>query len=111
MRAALAAVGLGLFAGACAAPAPVERATEPRDPSSPSLVAVDAADVGDAGDASDADEGSDARDADHAAGAVGDAGGEDVAEHPALGGFPELFELRDGNDELGVVSIPLGARE
>jgi pimeloyl-ACP methyl ester carboxylesterase len=30
---------------------------------------------------------------------------------PPLAGFPELLELRDGNEKLGFVSVPLGARE
>jgi pimeloyl-ACP methyl ester carboxylesterase len=40
------------------------------------------------------------------AAAGGDAGG-----RAPLGGFPEQLELLDGTEKLGVVSVPLGARE
>jgi|GEM_PF-1170280 len=109
MRADLAALGLALLAGACAAPAPVERATESLAPSPPPPVVADAGDAADAGEEAGAV--SEAGDADHAACGVGDGGGEDAEAHAALGGFPEQLDLRDGNDELGVVSVPLGARE
>src|SRR5437660_1672656 len=32
-------------------------------------------------------------------------------ERDALAGFPELMDLREGSEILGVVSVPLGARE
>jgi pimeloyl-ACP methyl ester carboxylesterase len=32
-------------------------------------------------------------------------------ERDALAGFPELMDLREGSEMLGVVSVPLGARE
>ncbi len=44
--------------------------------------------------------------------AVADAGEEREADaEAALAGFPEIVELRDGAELLGVVSVPLGARE
>ncbi len=88
----LAAIGLVLFAVACARRAPAERAT-PLGDWPPPLV------VSDASDGSDVQDGPDA-------GAAGDAG-----ERPPLGGFPEQLELLDGKDKVGVVSVPLGARE
>src|SRR5580693_3455986 len=89
----LAAIGLVLFAVACAPHAPAERATPPGDWSPPPPV------VSDASNASDVQDGPDAR-------AAGDAG-----ERGPLGGFPEQLELLDGPDKVGVVSVPLGARE
>ncbi|HTQ41756.1 MAG TPA: hypothetical protein VMI75_03295 [Polyangiaceae bacterium] len=99
MRAELACIGLGLLAPACAHHAPAERAAEPGDPSPP-LDALDGGNPGhDADDASDTGKAAEATDA-------GDA---DV--HAPLGGYPEQLELVDGDDKLGVVSVPLGARE
>jgi len=92
MRAHVATMGLGLFAVACTRHAPPERATELRDSSPPSVVVVDAGD--------DADERSAAR---------GDGG--DAGDRAPLSGFSEHFELLDGKDKLGFVSVPLGARE
>ncbi len=89
-------VRLVLFAVACAPHAPAERAMPPGDRSPPLLVGSDA---GDASDGRDAHDGPDAS-------PVGD-----VAERPPLAGFPEQLELLDGKDEIGVVSVPLGARE
>jgi pimeloyl-ACP methyl ester carboxylesterase len=59
----------------------------------------------DAGEASDANDVIDARDG-HDASPV-----ESGAVRPPLAGFPEQFELLDGKDRIGVVSVPLGARE
>ena len=92
----LAAIGLVLFAVACAPHAPAERATPLGDGSPPPLVVSDASN---ANDGSDVQDGPDA-------GAAGDAG-----ERAPLGGFPEQLELFDGKDKVGVVSVPLGARE
>lgn len=86
------AIGLGLFAGACAPPARVERAT-PLGHWPPPTLAVSAARHASLQDAPDA-------------GAAADAG----ARAP-LAGFPEQLELRDGEEKVGVVSVPLGARE
>jgi pimeloyl-ACP methyl ester carboxylesterase len=66
------------------------------DRSPPRLVGSDA---GDASDGRDAHDGPDAS-------PVGDSAG-----RPPLAGFPEQFELLDGKDKIGVVSVPLGARE
>jgi len=92
----LAAIGLVLFAGACAPHAPAERATPLGDWLPPPLVISDASSARDGSDAEDAPD----------AGAAGDAG-----ESAPLGGFPEQLELLDGKDKVGVVSVPLGARE
>jgi pimeloyl-ACP methyl ester carboxylesterase len=88
----LAGLGLVLSAVACAPHVPAERATPFGDESPPPV-------VGDAGDGSD---GQDGADADAAEGA---------AARALLGGFPEQVELLDGKDPVGVVSVPLGARE
>jgi pimeloyl-ACP methyl ester carboxylesterase len=93
-----AAIGLVLFAVACA-PHAAERATPLGDWSPPPLVVRDGSDTGDASDGSDVHDGPDVR-------AAGDAG-----ERAPLGGFPEQLELLDGKDKVGVVSVPLGARE
>jgi len=98
MRAAVAGIGLVLLAQACAPHAPAERATEPGDPSPP-LAIPDSSAAGDANDASDTAKAAD----------VSDAG--DADTHTSLGGYPEQLELFDGDDKLGVVSVPLGARE
>jgi poly(3-hydroxybutyrate) depolymerase len=92
----LATIRLVLFAVACAPHAPAERATLLGDWSPPPLVVSDAR---------NAREGSDAQDAPDAS-AAGDAG-----EPAPLGGFPEQLELIDGKEKVGVVSVPLGARE
>jgi len=63
-----------------------ERASELHDAAAPS-VAVAVVDEPDAGDAATS------------------------AATTPLAGFPELLELRDGEDKLGFVSVPLGARE
>jgi hypothetical protein len=89
----LAAVGLVLFAAACAPHAPAERATPLGDWSRPPLVVSDASD------------GSDVQDAPDASAAEG------AGARAPLGGFPELLELLDGKDKVGVVSVPVGARE
>jgi len=99
MRAEFACIGLVLLARGCAPHAPAERATEPADPSPP-LAVLDGGTAGnDAGDAGDTGKAAEATDA-------GDAG-----LHAPLGGYPEQLELVDGDDKLGVVSVPLGARE
>ncbi|HLK41513.1 MAG TPA: hypothetical protein VKU41_32410, partial [Polyangiaceae bacterium] len=105
----LAAIGLVLFAVACAPRAPAERATPLGDGSAQPVVVRDANDGGDTRDASAGSSETrirtthqDAPDA----GAAGDAG-----EREPLDGFPEQLELLDGKDKLGVVSVPLGARE
>ena len=95
----LAAIGLVLFAVACAPHAPAERATPLGDWSPPPLVVSDASDASNGSDGSDAQDGTDA-------GATGDAG-----EPAPLSGFPEQLELLDGKDKVGFVSVPLGARE
>jgi pimeloyl-ACP methyl ester carboxylesterase len=93
--------GLVLLACACAPHAPAERATEPGDPSPPLplLGASEAGVASDAGDAGDTGKAAGVNDAD-------DAGG-----RAALSGYPEQLELSNGDDKLGVVSVPLGARE
>jgi len=91
-----AAIGFVLFAVACASHAPAERAPPLGDWSPPPLV------VSDASNASDGSDAQDGPDAD----APGNAG-----ERAPLGGFPEQLELLDGRDKVGVVSVPLGARE
>jgi pimeloyl-ACP methyl ester carboxylesterase len=42
---------------------------------------------------------------------VPDAGASDADARAPLDGFPEQLVLRDGDDKVGVVSLPLGARE
>jgi pimeloyl-ACP methyl ester carboxylesterase len=96
MRADVAGIGVVLLARACA---PAERATEPGQPPAPLVEPSDAA---------QADDGGDAADSDNADGAT-DAG--DANACAPLGGYPELLELLDGDEKLGVVSVPLGARE
>jgi hypothetical protein len=98
MRADVAGIGLVVLAYACAPRTPAERATEPGDPSPPLGVL----------DAGGADDASDASDAFKAANATDDGGAD--ARAP-LGGYPEQLELFDGDDKLGVVAVPLGARE
>jgi hypothetical protein len=91
----LVAIALALLASACAPPTGGERATPHGDwPVRPPAVSP----------ASDASDGStqDAQNADAA---------NDVGARAPLGGFPEELELRDGEDKVGVVSVPLGARE
>ncbi len=97
MRAEVACIGLVLLAWAyaCAPHAPAERATEPGDPSPPLAVLAG----GDAGDTADTGEATNVTD-----------GGDAVAP-ASLAGYPEQLELLDGDDKLGVVSVPLGARE
>jgi pimeloyl-ACP methyl ester carboxylesterase len=95
----LAAIGLGLFAAACAPHAPAGQVPPPGDRSPPPIAVDDAAAASDGSDGSDTQDGPEA-------GTPGDAG-----ERAALGGFPEQFELVDGKDKIGVVSVPLGARE
>lgn len=89
-------VGLVLFAVACTPHAPAGRATRPGEWSPQPIVVSDAFN---ASAGSDALDGSDA-------GVAADAG-----ERVSLGGFPEQLELFDGKDKVGVVSVPLGARE
>ena len=89
-------VELVLFAVACAPHAPAERVTPPGDRLPPPLVVRDASRASDGSDVQDAPD----------AGVAGDAG-----ERAPLGGFPEELELLDGKDKVGVVSVPLGARE
>jgi dienelactone hydrolase len=92
----LAAIGLVFFAVACAPHAPAERASPLGDGSPPPLVVSDARSASDGSDVQDAPD----------AGVAGDAG-----ERAPLDGFPEQLELFDGKDKVGVVSVPLGARE
>jgi len=89
----LAAIELVLFAVACAPYAPAQRAIPLGDWSPPPLVVSDASDGSEVRDAADA-------------GAAGDAG-----ERAPLGGVPEQLELFDAKDRVGIVSVPLGARE
>jgi len=96
LRPAGVVVGLVLFAVACPPHAPAERATRLGEWSPPPLVVSDAIH---ASGGSAVQDGSDA-------GAPADAG-----ERLPLGGFPEQLELLDGKDKVGVVSVPLGARE
>lgn len=96
LRPAGTVVGLVVFAVACRPHAPAERATQLGQWSPPPLVVSDAID-GSGG--TDVQNGSDA-------GAAGD-----TDEREPLGGFPEQLELLDGDDKVGVVSVPLGARE
>lgn len=98
MQAEVVAMGLALLAGACAPHEPAERATGPAGPAPPLA------------DASETGEASDAGDAGNAADAI-DAGGGDAGAQATLAGYPELLELRDGDEKLGFVSVPLGARE
>lgn len=89
-------LALGVFASGCARHASHERSStsELRD------AATLTDDVGDGG--GNAGE----------AGEVGEAGEAGEAPQRArLTGYPELLELRDGEDKLGFVSVPLGARE
>jgi poly(3-hydroxybutyrate) depolymerase len=88
MRACLAALAFALFAGACARHVPPDRSSDQHDAASPAASA--AAVVIDATDAADA---------------------ADSATSTALAGFPEQLELFDGDERLGFVSVPLGARE
>lgn len=91
-------IGLVLLVCACAPRAPAERANEPAGPSAPVAV-IDAADANDASDAGDAPRAADLTDAD------------DPDARAPLGGYPEELELVDGDEKLGFVSVPLGARE
>jgi pimeloyl-ACP methyl ester carboxylesterase len=76
---------LGLAALSCTRHATLERAGEAHDASAP------------AGELALVDAGDDA----HA----------DAGLRPPLAGFPEQVELTDGTEKVGVVSVPLGARE
>lgn len=87
MRPRLAPVSLALIATACARHVPPERAGEPHDAAAPSLVAADNDPV-----------------------AAGNDAGDDAAAN-GLAGFPELLELKDGDDRLGFVSVPLGSHD
>lgn len=83
-RFAAAALGLALLScTSCTRRAPVGRVAEVHDGSSVEVAAPDG----------------------------GEDGRPDAGLRAALGGFPELLELRDGTEKLGVVSVPLGARE
>jgi pimeloyl-ACP methyl ester carboxylesterase len=104
MRAEVAGIGLVLLASACAPHAPVERVSEPGDPSPPLAVL-------DGGNASSTSEAGDASDAGDTGKAADVTGGGDAGAPAPLGGYPEQLELVDGDDKLGVVSVPLGARE
>ena len=95
-----ATIALVLLAGACAPPTAVEPAPRVDWPLLPPAVNA-------ASDAGTPSEGgaTDAPDAPDAAIAT------DADAQPSLTGFPEQLVLRDGEDKLGVVSVPLGARE
>jgi hypothetical protein len=97
----VAGIGLVLLARACAPHAPAERATAPGDPSPPPAL-VEGGNTGEAREASDAGGPDTAADVTQA----GDAGA-----HAQLTGYPEELELLEGDEKLGVVSVPLGARE
>lgn len=84
-RSCFATAALGLALLSCTRHAPVERVADVHDGSSPAV------------EVAPTDAGEDAR--------------PDAGLRPALAGFPELLELRDGKEKLGVVSVPLGARE
>lgn len=95
-RPVVALLALSVLASACARHAGHERAStrEQRDATTPT------SDSGDDG-ASGGE-----------AGMACDAGDRDPSTQRApLTGYPELLELRDGEDKLGFVSVPLGARE
>ncbi len=101
----LAAAALVLFAVACAPHAPPQRAPPLGEGSPPPTAVRGESSRSDASDASNRSDGSDVQDGPEA-GAPGDAG-----ERAPLGGFPEQLELLDGKGRIGVVSVPLGARE
>jgi dienelactone hydrolase len=88
MRSVVTSVGAAVVVVGCARHAPVERATEARDGTAPSPAAPSGA-AAVAGETSDA----------------GDAGPR------ALAGFPAQLDLLEGGEQIGVVSVPLGARE
>ncbi|MGH7437105.1 MAG: alpha/beta hydrolase family protein, partial [Polyangiaceae bacterium] len=99
-------VVLVLSAAACAPRAPAERATRLGDRSPRPVVAGGASDASDASDASrEARDGGDAQDEPDASGAAV------AGERAPLSGFPEQLELLDGTEKVGVVSVPVGARE
>lgn len=85
MRSGFFIAALGLVALSCTRHATLERAGEVHDASSPTVEVA----LVDAGDD-----------------AHGDAG-----LRPPLAGFPEQLELLEGTEKVGVVSVPLGARE
>ena len=85
-----------LLASACARHAAPERPSELRDSTTSSDAATAMADAA------------------PAAAAPGDAGADadsDAGQRAALAGYPEQLELLDGNEKLGFVSVPIGARE
>lgn len=88
MRSGVATLAPILVLAACARHSTVERAGEPRDASPPRAVTTAPVDAGGADDA-----------------------GADAGERAPLDGYPAQLELVDGKDSLGVVSVPLGARE
>ncbi|HEX8791026.1 MAG TPA: hypothetical protein VF765_08730 [Polyangiaceae bacterium] len=98
MRAQVAGIVLVLLS-ACAPHEPAERPTEPAEPSPPLAATGEDGDASDAGDAGDAGKAADVT------------GGDDAGAQETLGGYPELLELLDGDEKLGFVSVPLGARE
>ena len=96
MRPCILIAALGFLTLACSRHTPLERAGDVRDPSVPSASPVSESGDSAAGEAADAGGAGEARDA---------------GESPALVGYPELLELRDGEQKLGFVAVPLGARE
>jgi pimeloyl-ACP methyl ester carboxylesterase len=96
MRGLMAMLGLPFIALACTHRAPAERTKDVGESARPALARVDAGDVGDAGDGGDDAQTSEATDA---------------GERAALGGFPDPLVLVSDQEKLGVVSVPLGARE
>jgi len=110
MRADFAGIGLVLLARACALHAPAERATEPGDPSPP-LAVLDGGNAGNGAHASDTSEVGDASNAGDRGKAADVTDDSDAGARAPLSGYPEQLELFDADDKLGVVSVPLGARE
>ncbi len=100
MRPDVAGIGLAILACACAPHAAAERAAELGNPSPPLLDGKE----NDGGPASETREGGDTRLSSDETDAR-DAGA------PALRGYEEQQGLFDGDDKLGVVSVPVGARE
>lgn len=85
-------MALVLLGGACAPPRRIERATPHGEPPLRTAAASTGTDAG-TQDAADED------------------ASDDAAARAALRGFPEQLVLREGDEKVGVVSVPLGARE
>jgi hypothetical protein len=113
MRIGVAGIGLVLVGSTCAPHAAPDRSTALGDPSPPRglLDAGHAGNAGNAAHASNTSEDPEATDAGHLAPTADATHAGDADARAPLTGYPEQLELLEGDDKLGVVSIPIGARE